>query len=152
LIYFIRYKSGVKMVFQIFYNLVETEFSVKIKTLQTDNGSEYINKVMTTFLETQSIINDLLSPYAHQSHRLPKHMNYTIVTLVRSMTLDYANAISQAPRAEACSIVIHIMYGLRHRMVKLGKSPCEIMFSDKPSIKHLYPFVAKWHLHVPEKK
>jgi hypothetical protein len=34
-IYFVRHKSDVKTVFQIFYNLVETQFSAKIKKLKT---------------------------------------------------------------------------------------------------------------------
>jgi hypothetical protein len=46
------------MVFQIFYNLLETQYTAKIKKVKTDNRGEYINKVMTAFLETKGIIYD----------------------------------------------------------------------------------------------
>jgi hypothetical protein len=61
-IYFVRNKSDVNTVFQIFYNLVETRFSAKNKKLKTDNGGEYVNKEMTVFLEMKGIIHDLSLP------------------------------------------------------------------------------------------
>jgi hypothetical protein len=51
-IYFVLHKSDVKMIFQTFYNLVDIQFSAKIKKLNIDNGGEYANKEMTAFLET----------------------------------------------------------------------------------------------------
>jgi hypothetical protein len=79
---------------------VETQFSIKIKKLKTNNGGEYINKVITAFLEIKGIIYDLSLPYAHKSNGLPEHINRTIVTMIRSMTLDCADVISQALWAE----------------------------------------------------
>jgi transposase InsO family protein len=64
-IYFVRHKSDVKMVFQTFYNLVETQYSTKIKKLKTENGGEYVNKEMTAFLEMKCIIHNLSPPYVY---------------------------------------------------------------------------------------
>jgi transposase InsO family protein len=75
---------------------VETQFSAKIKKLNTDNGGEYLNKEMTAFLEMKGIIHDLSPPYAHDSNGLPERMNRTIVTMVQSMTLDCVDVIRQA--------------------------------------------------------
>jgi transposase InsO family protein len=75
---------------------METQFFAKIKKLKTDNGGEYVNKEMTAFLETKGIIHNLSPPYAYESNGLPERMNHTIVTMVRSMTLDYADVIPQA--------------------------------------------------------
>jgi hypothetical protein len=79
-------------------------------------------------------------------------MNHTIVTMVRSMTLDCADVIPQVLWAEACSTAIHIKNRLTHSTFKLKKLPYEIIFGDKPSIKHLYPFGVKCHVHVCEEK
>jgi hypothetical protein len=76
--------------------LLEIQFSAKIKKLKTDNGGEYVNKEMTTFLEIKGIIHDLSPPYAYKSNSLPEHMNRIIVTMVRLMTLDCADVIPQA--------------------------------------------------------
>jgi hypothetical protein len=70
------------MIFQMFYNLVEIQFSAKIKKMKTDNRGEYINKVMTAFLKTKGIIHNLSPPYAHESNGLPEHINCTIVTMI----------------------------------------------------------------------
>jgi transposase InsO family protein len=147
-IYFVRHKSDVKTVFLTFYNLVETQFSAKIKKLKPNNGGEYVNKEMTAFLEIKGIIHNLSTPYAHESNGLPECMNRTIVMMVRSITLDYADVISQALWAEVCSPAIHIKNRLLHSAFKFEKLPYKIMFTDKPSIKHCYPFGAKCYVHV----
>jgi hypothetical protein len=76
--------------------LVEIYFYAKIKKLKTDNGDEYITQVMTAALETKEIIHDISLPYADESKGLPEHINRNLVTMVRSMTSDYANVIPQA--------------------------------------------------------
>jgi hypothetical protein len=133
-IYFIRYKSDVKTVFQIFYNLVELQFSAKIKKLKIDNVREYVNKEMTTFLEIKTIIYILSLPYGYKSNRLPEHLNRTILTIVRSMTLDSADVIPQGLCAEGYSTAIHSKHYPLHSAFRLKKLPYERMFSDQPSI------------------
>jgi hypothetical protein len=149
-IYFVQCKSDVKTVFQTFYNLVEIQFSGKIKKLKIDNGDQYVNIDMSGFLEMKGIIHDLSPLYAHQCNGSCEHMKVTIVTIVSSVTLDSADVIPQVLCTEVCSIAIHIKNHLPHSAFKLNKSPSEIMFGDKPSIKHLYPFGAKCYVHIPE--
>jgi hypothetical protein len=107
---------------------------------------------MTTFFETKGINHDLSPPYAYESNGLSEHMNRTIVMIVRSMILDCADVISQAFGAEAYSSAVHIKNRLLHSAFKLKKFLFKIIFGDKTSIKHLYPFGAKCYLHVPEQK
>jgi hypothetical protein len=87
-IYFLRYKSDVKSVPRDFWNLVETQFSTKIKMFKSDNGGEYVNKDVSEFLAGKGTIHELSPLYAHKSNSLPKRMNRTIITMVRTMTLD----------------------------------------------------------------
>jgi hypothetical protein len=126
--------------------------SAKNKKLNPDNGGKYVNKEMTTFSEIKIIIQDLSPPYAHKSNSLPEHMNPTIVTMVRSMTFDDANMIPPALWAEGYSTAVHIKNRLLYSAFQLKKLPYEIMFGDKPSIKPLYPFGAKYYVHVPVEK
>jgi hypothetical protein len=140
------------MIFQMFYNLVDTQFSTMIMKLKTDNGGEYVNKDMTAFLEIKGIIHDVSPPYTYDSDDLPEPMNRTIITMVRSMTLDYANVIPQALWAKAYSTAVYIKNHLLHSAIKLKKLPYKIMFGDKPLIKHLCPFGAKCYVHGPEEK
>jgi hypothetical protein len=63
---------------------------------------------MTAILETKDMIHDLSPPDPHKSNGFFEHMNRTIVMMVRSITLDYADMIPQALWAEAYSTAIHI--------------------------------------------
>jgi hypothetical protein len=132
--------------------LVEIQFPTTIKKLKTDNGDEYVKKEMTAFLETKGIIHDLSRTFPNESNDLSELMNRTIVMMVRSMTFDSTDVISRALWAKAYSTAINIKNSLPHNAFKLKKLPYEIMFSDKPSIKYLYPFGAKGYVHVPEEK
>jgi hypothetical protein len=79
-------------------------------------------------------------------------MNHTIVMIVQSITLDYADVISQAPWAEVCSMTVHIKNRLLHSAFKLTELLYKIMFGNKPLIKYLYPVGAKYYMHVLEDK
>jgi hypothetical protein len=79
-------------------------------------------------------------------------MNCTIVMMVRSMTLDSANVVSQALWAEAYSTAVHIKNCLPHYTFKLNTSLYEIMFGDRPLIKYLYLFGAKCYVYISEDK
>jgi hypothetical protein len=68
------------------------------------------------------------------------------------MTLDYADVIPQALWAQACFTAIHIKNRLPHTAFKFTKMLYGIMIGDSPSIKHLFPFVAKCYVHVPDEK
>jgi hypothetical protein len=81
-VYFVQHKLDLKTVFQIFYNVVETQFSAKIKKLKTDNRGEYVNKEMIAFLETKNTIHNLSPPYTHNSNGLLECMNHTIVMII----------------------------------------------------------------------
>jgi hypothetical protein len=122
---------------------VEKQFAAKIKKPKTDNGGEYVNKEMIAFLIIKSIIHDISPPYADKNNGLPKHMNRTIVTMVRLMTLDYTDMMPQALWVQAYSTAVHIKNCLLHSAFKVKKWLYEIIFGDKPSIKHLYLFRAK---------
>jgi hypothetical protein len=100
---------------------VEIQFSVKIKKSKTDNGGEYVNKEMIAFLEIKGIIYDLSLPYVDESNGLCEGMNCTIVTIVRSMTLDCADVILSVLWAEACSMGVHIKNRQPHSAFKIKK-------------------------------
>jgi hypothetical protein len=123
LIYFISPKSAVNTVFSPFYNLKKRQFSAKIKKLKTDKGGEYVNIVMTTFLEISWIIHDLSPRYIHESNCLPELMNCTTVMMVISMMLNCTNMISQALWTELCSTAVYIKHCLPHSAFKKTKCP-----------------------------
>ena len=43
-VYMMRHKHDVFSIFQIFHAMIQTQFSVKIQILRSDNGGEYVNQ------------------------------------------------------------------------------------------------------------
>lgn len=61
-VYLLRTKSEVKNCLLSFYNLVETQFGVKVKILRSDNGAEFH---LTKFLNEKGIIHNDLALRPH---------------------------------------------------------------------------------------
>ena len=86
-------KTRFTLILSWFKNLVEKQFGLPIKALQTDNGIEF--KVLTPFLSTHDISHRLSCPYtAGQNGRAERkihHITETGLTLLNnaSMPLKY---------------------------------------------------------------
>jgi hypothetical protein len=65
-------KSEVFSHFQTFKNWVETQYDKKIKTLRTDNGTEFINQ---KFLNSKDNIHQTTCVYTPQQNGVFEHKN-----------------------------------------------------------------------------
>ena len=78
-------KSDIFAIFVRFYNFVLTQFGIHIKSLQTDEGGEYISKSFTSFLASKCIIQLISCPYTPQhnglAERKHRHIVETAITL-----------------------------------------------------------------------
>jgi len=71
MVYFIKNKSEMKNVIEMYIKGVKTETGSKVKILRTDNGLEFVNKDMTGItrnLKWPDIIS-LLLPVPNEIHR-----------------------------------------------------------------------------------
>jgi len=77
-------KSDVYFVFHQFQTLVECQFSLKIKSVQTDSGGEY--RKLSTFFKTIGIQYRLICPHTHEQNgtveRRHRHIVETRLTLL----------------------------------------------------------------------
>jgi len=77
-------KSDVYSVFHQFQTLVERQFSLKIKSVQTDWGDEY--RKLSTFFQTIGIHHRLICPHTHEQNgtveRRHRHIVETSLTLL----------------------------------------------------------------------
>jgi len=64
-------KKGVYSVFHQFQTLVERQFSLKIKSVQTDWGGEYCK--LSTFFKTIDIQHCLICPHTHEQNGTVEH-------------------------------------------------------------------------------
>jgi histone deacetylase 1/2 len=77
-------KSDVFAIFHQFQALVERQFSLKIKSVQTDLGGEY--RKLNTYFKTISIHHRVICPHTHEQNgmveRLHRHIVETGLTLL----------------------------------------------------------------------
>jgi histone deacetylase 1/2 len=72
-------KSDVYSVFHQFQTLVEHQFSLKIKSVQTDWGGEY--RKLSTFFQTIGIHHRLICPHTHeQNGTVERHHRHIVET------------------------------------------------------------------------
>ena len=102
-VFFLQQKSEVKSTFESFKKLIENQTDQKIKILRTDNGKEYVNHNLKSFLDLHGIRHQTTIQYTPEQNGLAERMNRTIVEKARSMLIDanlptnfWAEAISTA--------------------------------------------------------
>jgi hypothetical protein len=88
-VYFLKKKCDAVKAIKDFTKLIQTQFNTTIKSFQMDNGSEYINSEVETYLADNGIILQNLLPYEHESNGLTEHFNRTIVTKAPTILMDH---------------------------------------------------------------
>ena len=56
-VYLLTDKTEVRSVFMNFHSMIQTQFHTKIQILRTDNGTEYFNHSLSTYLQENGIIH-----------------------------------------------------------------------------------------------
>lgn len=87
-VYVLKNKNQVFKCFVDFKNLTENQTGCKIKTIRSDNGTEYVNKEFETFCGKNGILHQRSAPYTPQQNGLAERMNRTLLDRVRCMLLD----------------------------------------------------------------
>ncbi len=64
---------------------MENQTDMKIKTLQSDNGGEFVSKKFDDFLHECGIERQTSAPYTPQQNGVAERANSTIMECVRSM-------------------------------------------------------------------
>ena len=127
-VYLLRSKDEVLTKFREFVNLVENQtghkvktLNLRIKTLRTDNGGEYISKAFAAFCAERGIAHEFTNPHCPEQNGVAERMNRTIVESARSML--YNARLPQHFWAEAVSTTVYLH----------NRSPTTAL-SDKPPL------------------
>ena len=65
-VYLISHKSEVLEYFSKFVRLAENQLDLKVKTLRTDRGREYLSDQFKKFCDNRGILRQLTIPYTPQ--------------------------------------------------------------------------------------
>ena len=126
--------------------MVENFTGKWIKTLQTDNGGEYVSTYFTRYLKSRGIHHQMTIPYTPEQNGVAERTNRTIVEKAHCML--HAREMQPHFWAEAVSTAVY----LKNRSPTKALSnitPEEAWTGKKPSIAHLRSFGCKAYMHVP---
>nr|GEV46704.1 retrovirus-related Pol polyprotein from transposon TNT 1-94 [Tanacetum cinerariifolium] len=84
-VYFLNEKSQAFEAFKKFKPIVEKEKGLKIKSMRSDRGGEFLSKEFKIFCEDNGIRRFLTAPYSPQQNGVVERKNRTILNMVRSM-------------------------------------------------------------------
>lgn len=84
---FLKYKSEAVQTTIDFIKVLEKQHNCIVKTIHTDNGGEYVNATLTTFLASKGINHHLSPPYSPESNGIAERLNRSIGEGIRAMLL-----------------------------------------------------------------
>lgn len=148
IVFCVQSKSMVLEMFKEFKSKVETQTGKKIQILRTDNGLEYCNDAMKTFLKQSGIIHQTTAPYTPEQNGVAERSNRTLVEKARCMMFDAKLPIKFW--ADAICTAAYLIN--RSPSSCSGRTPEEIWSAKIPDIRHVRVFGCKAMVHVPKVK
>uniref|UniRef100_A0AAV1TWC1 Polyprotein n=1 Tax=Peronospora matthiolae TaxID=2874970 RepID=A0AAV1TWC1_9STRA len=128
---------------------IQTQFGTKIKFVRHDGAHEFATNSIKTFYEDHGIEQQITVPYAHQTNGTAERAMRTIVTIGRSL-LHHAK-LEKCFWAEAAMTAIYIKNRLPSPKID-HKTPFEIVYKSKPSVKHMRVFGCRAFILTPREK
>lgn len=148
-IYFLKSKSEALHYFQQYKAEVENQLNHKVKSLRSDNGTEFCNKLFQEYLQQEGIIHQKSNPYTPEQNGSAERKNRTVIEKSRCLLFDAG--LDKQFWAEAANTAVY----LQNRTIAAslnGKTPFEIWTGSKPDVSHLRIFGSTVMVHVPKEK
>ncbi|KAJ9559500.1 hypothetical protein OSB04_004660 [Centaurea solstitialis] len=150
-VYLLKNKSEVLEKFDVFYNMIQTQFQKNIQIFRSDNGGEFVNSEMKSFFQTKGIIHQTTCPHTPEQNGVAERKNRILLEITRALLIE-----SQAPKffwPEALVTAAYLINRLPTRILK-AKTPLQILteYTKIPSVLTLEPriFGCTVFVHIPK--
>ena len=144
-VFFLDDKSQVQKIFKIFARKAQYQVEVKINKVRSDNGTEFKNENVDTFLDEEGISHEFSATYTPQQNGVVERKNRTLIKMVRTMLDEY-----KTPKhfwAEAVETACHATNRLYlHKL--LGKMAYELLTDNKPQVGYFRVFGSKCYIFI----
>ena len=142
-VYLISHKSDALDCFKRYTNLVENQLNVKIKTLRTDRGREYLSDQFKIFCDEKGIAQQLTIPYTPQQNGVAERRNRTLLDMVRSMMAQANLPISFW--GDALLTAAYVLNRVPSKSVP--STPYELWNDNKHDLGNLHPWGCAAYIH-----
>ncbi|XP_021975327.1 uncharacterized protein LOC110870454 [Helianthus annuus] len=136
-VYFLEAKSETTEVLKSFIPLIENVTKLKVKSIRSDNGSEFKNQTFISFCAEKGIHLQYSAARTPQQNGVAERKNRTLIEAARTMLVDsklpiifWAEAVNTA-----CYVLNRVFIVKPH-----GKTAYELLFKRKPLIDFFRPF------------
>ncbi|GJT40901.1 putative RNA-directed DNA polymerase [Tanacetum coccineum] len=136
-VYLLKSKDEVFGYFVEFVNLIANQFLKRIKTIRSDNGTEFINNKMEQFLKEKGIIHQTSCAYTPQQNGIAERKHRHLLNVARSLLFQ-----GNIPLCFWTDCILTATY-LINRLpssVLAGRSPFSMLYGREPSLSHLRCF------------
>ncbi|XP_071039976.1 uncharacterized protein [Parasteatoda tepidariorum] len=146
-IFTIKHKHEVFNCFKLYLAKYERQLNVKLKSVRCDNGMEFCNVKFQDFLNELGIRMERTSVYTPEQNGVAESYNRVAGEGIRSMLAD--SGLKGRFWAEALHCFVHVKNRSEHKLLE-GKTPFEIFYGYKPSVKHFKVFGSLAYAHIPK--
>jgi transposase InsO family protein len=144
-VFFLQEKSQTQETLKGFLRWTQNEFSLRIKKIRSDNGTEFKNSQIEGFLEDEGIKHEFSSPYTPQQNGVVERKNRTLLDMTRTMFHEY-KTLDQF-WAEAINTAYYSINRLYlHRILK--KTSYGLLTGKKPNVSYFRVFRSKCFILV----
>ena len=141
--FFLDEKLKFQKIFKNFARNAQNQFEVRIKKVRSDNGTEFKNANVDTFLDEEGISHEFSATYTPQQNGVVERNNRTLIEMARMMLDEY-----KTPKhfwAEAVETACHATNRLYlHKL--LGKTAYELLTGNKPQVGYFRVFGSKCYI------
>ncbi|GJS15936.1 putative ribonuclease H-like domain-containing protein [Tanacetum coccineum] len=136
-VFFLRTKDETSAILKDFIRQIENQLNQKVKTIRSDNGTEFKNKDVIEFCGLKGIKREYSNARTPQQNGVAERKNRTLIEAARTMLADsflpntfWAEAVSTA-----CYVLNRVLVTKPH-----NKTPYELLTGKIPIISYIRPF------------
>ena len=145
---FMAKKSEALEKFKDFQATVEAESGLRIGTLRTDRGGEYVGKEFKRYLRSQQIEHEETIANTPEQNGVSERLDRTLMEKARPMVAHAA--LSKRYWAEAVSMACYIKNRSPSQSLAGHITPYEAWYGRKPDLSDLKVFGCIAYAHIPD--
>lgn len=148
-VYFVKHKSEVFSRFLEFKETVEGELCRKIRVLRTDNGGEFCSNEFLSYCRKNGIKREFSCPETPQQNGIAERKIRHLVETWKSWL--HMKNLPKELWAEGMRCAAHVINRVPLSPINF-KSPFEMLFDVKPSVKYFRVFGSICYVHIPDSR
>ena len=127
-IYLMKEKSMTGPIFKNFYNMIQTQFQIKIKVFRFDNAKEYFNSILGTYLTSHGIVHQSFCVDTPQQNGVAERKNRHLEV---ARSIMFTTNVSKHFWGEAVLIATYLINRMPSRVLKF-QTPCQTPLLSYP--------------------